>query len=87
MLDTASWVERFAMAALRHPDLSVHSLALGADPASVCIRNRFSNTLVETVSCSADGVFVTSWGYRLGSVDNLDEAAARLAYLLAALPA
>ncbi|MDF5752312.1 hypothetical protein [Spongiactinospora sp. TRM90649] len=87
MLDTLSCLERFAGAARRHADLSVQSVALNCDPAYVCVRNRFSATLFETVTCSAQGTFVTSWGYRLGDSHDIDAAADRLAYLLAALPA
>lgn len=87
MLDTALCLERFAWFAGRHADLSVQSLALACDPAYVAVRNRFSSTLTETVTCSEEGVFVTSWGYRLGSTDDVESAAARLAFLLAALPA
>lgn len=86
MLDTFSCLERFAMATRQHADLTVQRLSFG-DPAYVCVRNRFSSTLIETVTCSQDGGFVTSWGYRLGSTDNIEDAAARLAFLLAALPA
>jgi hypothetical protein len=53
----------------------------------VSVRNRFSATLAESVTCSEDGSFVTSWGYRLGTTDDVEAAAARLAFLLAALPA
>jgi DNA/RNA-binding domain of Phe-tRNA-synthetase-like protein len=42
---------------------------------------------MESVTCSENGSFVTSWGYRLGSTDDVESAAARLAFLLAALPA
>ncbi|MEU0572121.1 hypothetical protein ABZ297_42900 [Nonomuraea sp. NPDC005983] len=87
MLDTALCLEQFAWHAGRHADLSVQSLALASDPAYVSVRNRFSATLAETVTCSEEGAFVTSWGYRLGSTDNVEAAAARLAFLLAALPA
>ena|SRR5437868_265921 len=86
MLDTMFCLERFAHAAGGHADLSVQKLALAGDPAYVSIRNRFSRTLVETVTCSPEGFFTTSWGYRLGHVDDVEGAAARLAYLLAALP-
>ncbi|WP_371784771.1 hypothetical protein [Streptosporangium subroseum] len=86
MLDTLSCLERFAIATRLHADLSVQGISFG-DPAYVCVRNRFSNTLVETVTCSPDGGFITSWGYRLGTTDYIEEAAARLAFLLAALPA
>ncbi|RBQ19494.1 hypothetical protein DP939_12065 [Spongiactinospora rosea] len=86
MMDTLSCLERFAGATRRHADLSVQSIALNSDPAYVCVRNRFSSTLFETVTCS-DGAFVTSWGYRLGDMDDVDAAADRLAFLLAALPA
>ncbi|MEV4217640.1 hypothetical protein [Nonomuraea sp. NPDC049725] len=87
MLDTALCLEQFARFAGRHADLSVQSLSLASDPAFVCVRNRFSTTLAENVTCSDDGSFVTSWGYRLGTADDVEAAAARLAYLLAALPA
>jgi hypothetical protein len=87
MIDTLSCLQRFAGAARLHADLSVQSLALSSDPAYVCVRNRFSSTLFETVTCCAEGNFITSWGYRLGDSDNIEDAAARLAYLLAALPA
>ncbi|MEW9549181.1 hypothetical protein [Nonomuraea sp. NPDC050783] len=87
MLDTALSLERFAWHAGRHADLSVQSLALASDPAYVAVRNRFSATLAETVTCSEEGAFVTSWGYRLGTTDDVESAAARLAFLLAALPA
>jgi hypothetical protein len=87
MLDTTLNLERFAWYAGRHADLSVQSLALACDPAYVSVRNRFSANLTETVTCSEDGAFVTSWGYRLGSTDDVEAAAARLAFLLAALPA
>ncbi|GII83173.1 hypothetical protein Ssi03_11630 [Sphaerisporangium siamense] len=85
MLDTMSCLERFALAAREHIDLSVR--VLGGNPVTVRVRNRFSNTLNEVVTCTPDGVFLTSWGYRLGTADNVENAAARLAYLLAALPA
>ncbi|GAA5079055.1 hypothetical protein HNP84_000929 [Thermocatellispora tengchongensis] len=87
MLDTLSCLERFAGAARQHADLAVQTVALSSDPAYVCVRNRFSNTLFETVTCCPEGNFITSWGYRLGTADNIEDAAARLAYLLAALPA
>ncbi|MFC5829362.1 hypothetical protein [Nonomuraea insulae] len=87
MLDTALSLERFAWHAGRHADLSVQNLALSSDPAYVSVRNRFSATLVETVTCSDEGAFLTSWGYRLGTTDDVESAAARLAFLLAALPA
>ncbi|MFI7698606.1 hypothetical protein [Nonomuraea sp. NPDC049480] len=87
MLDTALSLERFAWHAGRHADLSVQSLALSSDPAYVAVRNRFSATLAETVTCSEEGAFVTSWGYRLGTTEDVESAAARLAFLLAALPA
>ncbi|GLW11784.1 hypothetical protein Misp01_69120 [Microtetraspora sp. NBRC 13810] len=86
MLDTMSCLEHFAVAARRHADLTVQNLALSSDPAYVCVRNRFSDTLLETVTCCPEGNFLTSWGYRLGSADNIEDAAARLAYLLAAQP-
>jgi hypothetical protein len=86
MHDTRSCLERFSAAAREHADLSVRNMFLG-DPACVLVRNRFSATLAETVTCASDGGFVTSWGYRLGGADNVEDAAARLAYLLAALPA
>jgi hypothetical protein len=86
MLDTLSCLERFATAVRSHADLSLQRISLG-DPAYVHVRNRFSDTLAETVTCSPDGGFITSWGYRLGSADNIEDAAARLAFLLAALPA
>ncbi|MBB2911520.1 hypothetical protein FHS43_002793 [Streptosporangium becharense] len=85
MLDTLSCLERFVAAVRHHADLTVQRLSFG-DPAYVCVRNRFSSTLMETVTCSQDGGFITSWGYRLGSADNVEDAAARLAFLLAALP-
>ncbi|MFI6322633.1 hypothetical protein ACIBG8_34195 [Nonomuraea sp. NPDC050556] len=87
MLDTTLFLERFAHAAARHADLAVQNLALTCDPEYVSVRNRFSQSLAETVICSSDGAFVTSWGYRLGSTDDVEGAAARLAYLLAAMPA
>ncbi|MFI7439800.1 hypothetical protein [Nonomuraea indica] len=87
MLDTALSLERFAWCAGRHADLTIQSLALASDPAYVSVRNRFSATLAESVTCSDDGSFVTSWGYRLGTTDDVEAAAARLAFLLAALPA
>jgi len=87
MLDTALCLERFAWFAGRHADLSVQNVALASDPAYVSVRNRFSETLIESVTCSEDGNFVTSWGYRLGTADDVESAAARLAFLLAALPA
>ncbi|MFG3436643.1 hypothetical protein ACGF0J_05280 [Nonomuraea sp. NPDC047897] len=87
MLDTALSLERFAWCAGRHADLTIQSLALASDPAYVSVRNRFSATLAESVTCSEDGSFVTSWGYRLGTTDDVEGAAARLAFLLAALPA
>ncbi|MBG0831048.1 hypothetical protein HS041_25130 [Planomonospora sp. ID67723] len=86
MLDTLSCLEKFAAAVRSHADLSLQNVSLG-DPAYVCVRNRFSNTLAETVTCSPDGGFITSWGYRLGDAGNIEDAAARLAFLLAALPA
>lgn len=86
MLDTFSCLERFTMATRQHANLTMQRLSFG-DPAYICVRNRFSSTLIETVTCSQDGGFVTSWGYRLGSTDNIEDAAARLAFLLAALPA
>ncbi|GAA2863789.1 hypothetical protein GCM10010517_22900 [Streptosporangium fragile] len=85
MLDALSCLERFVAAVRPHADLAVQRISFG-DPAYVCVRNRFSNTLMETVTCSQDGGFITSWGYRLGSADNIEDAAARLAFLLAALP-
>ncbi|MEV5407786.1 hypothetical protein AB0K60_02950 [Thermopolyspora sp. NPDC052614] len=85
LLDAMSCLERFAQAARTHIDLSVR--VKHASPAYVEVRNRFSERLTEHVTCSSDGDFVTSWGYRLGTVDDIDQAAARLAYLLAALPA
>ena len=85
MLDTLSCLERLVAAIRLHADLSVQRISFG-DPAYVYVRNRFSSTLAETVTCSQDGGFITSWGYRLGSSENIDDAAARLAYLLAALP-
>ena len=87
MLDTALCLERFAWFIGRHADLSVEALALASDPAYVSVRNRFSATLMESVTCSETGSFVTSWGYRLGSTDDVESAAARLAFLLAAMPA
>ncbi|MCG5214215.1 hypothetical protein [Streptosporangium sp. KLBMP 9127] len=87
MLDTLSCLERFAGAARLHADLSVQNVALSSDPAYVSVRNRFSTTLFETVTCCPEGNFITSWGYRLGDSGNVKDAAARLAYLLAALPA
>ncbi|MFI6453237.1 hypothetical protein [Streptosporangium amethystogenes] len=85
MLDTLSCLERFVAAIRLHADLSVQRISFD-DPAYVYVRNRFSNTLAETVTCSQDGRFITSWGYRLGTSENIDGAAARLAFLLAALP-
>ncbi|GAA4207335.1 hypothetical protein GCM10022252_70850 [Streptosporangium oxazolinicum] len=85
MLDTLSCLERFVTAIRLHADLSVQRISFG-DPAYVYVRNRFSNTLAETVTCAQDGGFITSWGYRLGTSDNIDDAAARLAFLLAAMP-
>ncbi|MEV7969577.1 hypothetical protein AB0O34_26875 [Sphaerisporangium sp. NPDC088356] len=85
MLDTMSCLEQFALATRRHIDLSVQ--VLGGTPGAVRVRNRFSDTLMEVVTCTPQGAFLTSWGYRLGTVDGIDDAAARLAYLLAALPA
>ncbi|GAA2204727.1 hypothetical protein GCM10009850_005090 [Nonomuraea monospora] len=87
MLDTALCLERFAWHAGRHADLAVQNLALSSDPAYVSVRNRFSATLAETVTCSDEGAFLTSWGYRLGTSEDVESAAARLAFLLAALPA
>ncbi|MCF6476490.1 hypothetical protein FAF44_50375 [Nonomuraea sp. MG754425] len=87
MLDIALSLERFAWYAGRHADLSVQNVALASDPAYVSVRNRFSATLAETVTCSDEGAFITSWGYRLGTSDDVESAAARLAFLLAALPA
>jgi hypothetical protein len=87
MLDTSSCLERFAGAARRHADLRVQAIALHSDPAYVSVRNRFSNTLFETVTCCPQGNFITSWGYRLGDAEDVEAAAARLAYLLAAQPA
>ncbi|MFI6480665.1 hypothetical protein ACIBH1_22255 [Nonomuraea sp. NPDC050663] len=87
MLDTTICLERFAWHASRHADLRIQSLALASEPAYVSVRNRFSTTLAETVTCSPEGNFVTSWGYRLGDTGDVESAAARLAYLLAALPA
>ena len=84
MLDTMSFLEQFALATSRHIDLSVR--VLGGTPATVRVRNRFSETLVEVVTCTPQGAFLTSWGYRLGTVDNVEDAAGRLAYLLAAMP-
>jgi len=83
MLDTLSCLERFITAIRLHADLSVQRVSFG-DPAYVYVRNRFSDTLAETVTCARDGGFITSWGYRLGSSDDIDAAAARLAFLLAA---
>ncbi|MFI9836046.1 hypothetical protein ACIHFD_03365 [Nonomuraea sp. NPDC051941] len=87
MLDTALCLERFAWHAGRHADLTIQSLALSSDPAYVSVRNRFSATLAETVTCSDEGAYITSWGYRLGTAEDVESAAARLAFLLAALPA
>ncbi|HEY9523378.1 MAG TPA: hypothetical protein VIR33_09065 [Thermopolyspora sp.] len=84
MLDTLSCLERFAQATRIHIDLTARVKA--SCPAYVQVRNRFSDRLVETVTCCSEGNFVTSWGYRLGSVDDIEAAAARLAYLLAAMP-
>ncbi|MDH2424076.1 hypothetical protein [Sphaerisporangium sp. TRM90804] len=84
MVDTMSCLERFASAARTHMDLSVQ--VLGGTPACVRARNRFSDTLKEVVTITPEGAFITSWGYRLGTADNVDNAAARLAYLLAAMP-
>ena len=86
MLDTALCLERFAWFIGRHADLSVEPGARQR-PAYVSVRNRFSATLMESVTCSENGSFVTSWGYRLGSTDDVESAAARLAFLLAAMPA
>ncbi len=85
MVDTVSCIHEFASAAREHMDLSVR--VLSGTPGRVLVRNRFSSTLRETVTCSEDGAFVTSWGYRLGTIDCVEDAAARLAYLMAALPA
>ncbi|GAA1516097.1 hypothetical protein GCM10009677_56810 [Sphaerisporangium rubeum] len=85
MLDTMSCLERFADSTRTHIDLAVR--VVPGSPASVRVRNRFSSNLHEVVTCSSEGAFVTSWGYRLGTVDDIDAAAARLAYLLAAMPA
>lgn len=85
MVDTVSSIHEFASAAREHMDLSVR--VLSGSPERVLVRNRFSSTLHESVTCTGDGVFVTSWGYRLGTVENIEAAAARLAYLMAALPA
>lgn len=87
MLDSALCLEQFAWHAGRHADLSVQHVSLSSDPAYVSVRNRFSATLAESVTCSEDGSFITSWGYRLGTADDVEAAAARLAFLLAALPA
>jgi hypothetical protein len=87
MLDSALCLEQFAWHAARHADLSVQDVSLSSDPAYVSVRNRFSSTLAESVTCSEDGSFITSWGYRLGHADDVEAAAARLAFLLAALPA
>ncbi|SDG05171.1 hypothetical protein SAMN05421505_101229 [Sinosporangium album] len=86
MPDTGSFLSLFAAAARQHADLSVDAVALSSEPAYVSVSNRFSNTLSETVTCCPEGNFLTSWGYRLGDVANIDDAASRLAYLLAALP-
>lgn len=85
MLDTMSTLERFATATRQHIDLSVR--VMPAPPPRVQVRNRFSETLTETVTVTDEGAFLTSWGYRLGTVDSIEDAAARLAYLMAALPA
>jgi len=85
MLDVMSCLERFAQATRTHIDLSAR--VKYASPAYVHVRNRFSERLTENVTCNSNGDFLTSWGYRLGSVDDIEQAAARLAYLLAALPA
>ncbi|GII27232.1 hypothetical protein [Planotetraspora mira] len=85
MVDTVTGIQEFAAAARRHIDLSVRVMA--GTPPRVEVRNRFSETLHETVTCSDEGAFVTSWAYRLGTVDDVPDAAARLAYLMAALPA
>ncbi|MGI5487083.1 hypothetical protein [Microtetraspora malaysiensis] len=85
MVDTVSRIQEFASAVRTHIDLSVR--VIGDMPPRVQVRNRFSETLRETVTCSEDGAFLTSWGYRLGTVECVESAAARLAYLLAALPA
>jgi len=84
LVDSVAGINEFAFAASRHIDLSVR--VLGSLPPRVRVRNRFSETLCETVTCTEEGVFLTSWGYRLGTVENVEDAAARLAYLLAALP-
>ncbi|MEZ0072504.1 hypothetical protein [Planotetraspora sp. GP83] len=85
MVDTVSGIQELASATRRHIDLSVR--VMGGSPPRVQVRNRFSETLSETVTCSDDGAFVTSWGYRLGTVESVQDAADRLAYLMAALPA
>jgi len=86
MLDTLSCLERFITAIRVHADLSVRRVSFG-DPAYVYVRNRFNDTLAETVTCAQDGGFITSWGYRLGTIDDIEAAAAQLAFLLAATPA
>jgi hypothetical protein len=85
LVDTVTGIQEFASAVSAHMDLSVR--VLGGAPPRVQVRNRFSDTLCETVTCSESGAFITSWGYRLGTVEGVQDAAARLAYLLAALPA
>ncbi|ETK32567.1 hypothetical protein GCM10009530_19090 [Microbispora corallina] len=85
MVDTVAGIQEFASAVRGHIDLSVR--VVGGAPPRVQVRNRFSDTLSETVTCSDEGAFVTSWGYRLGTVESVQDAAARLAYLMAALPA
>ncbi|MBO3747867.1 hypothetical protein J5X84_17455 [Streptosporangiaceae bacterium NEAU-GS5] len=85
MVDTMTGIAEFAEAVREHIDLAVR-VRPGSHPRAE-VRNRFSENLCETVTCSDEGAFVTSWGYRLGTVDNVADAAARLAYLLAALSA
>jgi hypothetical protein len=84
VLDIQSCLERFARATRLHIDLAAR--VKGDCPVYVHVRNRFSERLAETVTCCPEGNFVTSWGYRLGTVHDIEAAADRLAYLLAALP-
>ena len=87
MPDPVSALERLAAATRRHPDLVVQNVVLHGDPIYISVRNRFTGTLFETITCSPEGNFVTSWGYRLGTADNVEEAAAHLAHLLVVRPA
>ncbi|WP_283136973.1 hypothetical protein [Rhizohabitans arisaemae] len=87
MRDTLKYLEQFAQAVQEHGDLSAEVVHPASAPVYVHVRNRFSFSLFEDVTCTPDGFFLTSWEYRLGRTDNVAGAADRLAYLLAAIRA